>query len=111
MTDDTGKPPMPAHGYAVVWARDTLSGTPSNQPGIPWGERNLARCYLDQRENAKKQNGQQLIAIADFIDWLVDRGHVIAKRDDVHLWAPITETDADRLAQEFLSSRPAGEPA
>lgn len=45
--DETNKPPMPAHDYAVVWARDTLSGKERGE--FDWGDRNIARAYLDYR--------------------------------------------------------------
>lgn len=44
---DATKPRMPAHDYASQWAQDTLSGNADGTP-MPWGERNLARAYLDQ---------------------------------------------------------------
>lgn len=43
-----------------------------------------------------------LTAIANFLDWLCDKGYVIAKRDNEHLWTPISERDGARLAAEFL---------
>ena len=43
--------------------------------------------------------------IADFIDWLCDRGYVVAKRDDVHLWAPISPREGESLAWEWLLHR------
>lgn len=48
---------------------------------------------------------RELDAIADFIDWLCDKGYVVAKRDDVHLWTPISEGDGAFLAAEFLTFR------
>lgn len=41
-------------------------------------------------------------AIADFIDWLVERGYVIARRDDVHLWTPISPREGESLAWEWF---------
>lgn len=51
----------------------------------------------------KEAEGQEFLAIADFIDWLVDRGYVIAKYDDEHLWTPINEEDAERLGRAYVS--------
>jgi hypothetical protein len=42
---DETKPLMPAHDYARQWASDTLSGKIGGR--FEWGERNLAKCYLD----------------------------------------------------------------
>jgi len=47
------KPPMPAHDYAERWARDTLSGM-ADDSKLSWGERNIARCYLDKLNNTPK---------------------------------------------------------
>lgn len=47
-----------------------------------------------------------LEAVADFIDWLVDSGHLICRWDsDSCEWKPINPDYAERLAERFLGRR------
>lgn len=43
----SNKPPLGDHEYAKQWARDTLSGRAEGGK-FAWGERNLARAYLNR---------------------------------------------------------------
>ena len=44
------------------------------------------------------------VLVADFIDWLCDKGLVIAKRDDAGDWVPINEQDGERIASDYLAA-------
>jgi len=46
-----------------------------------------------------------LSATADFLDWLCDRGYVVAQRSIQREWIPISEETASRLARSFLEER------
>jgi CTP-dependent riboflavin kinase len=41
-------------------------------------------------------------AVAEFLDWLTDKGYLIAKSEHGE-WCPITEREADALSNCFIS--------